>query len=326
MRLPLMNSRLKSSLLLIAALTVLALMGCGRKAPPVWLEPEEFPAPSGITAHYIDGSVYMNWDYPDGLKPFIKGFVVERYKDGSLVSSPRVSDRSFQDTAATGDSYRLAAVGKRRGARAVFSPFISAPLGRLEPPSALSAEMTPDGLRLKWDAVPGVEAYSVYRDTKGNAHGDKRLGGFVNAASVVDANPEIIEGAAMLYRVRAVWMGSARGVKISAEGPASGPLEVEAEMLRPRAPTGVGIAASGGKVLVYWDESPEKWARGYRVYRSVQGGKFKSMGDSLVPAFKDNPEGSGEFAYRVHAMGPGGIEGLASAIVRLSMPGGTVLK
>jgi len=312
---------------MIAAAVCFLLAGCGRKAPPVWLEPDEFPAPRGLVAVFTEGGVSITWEFPAELKPFIRGYVVEALMNGVLVGSIVTHGTEYSDPEGGAYSYRVGVLGQRNGAKAGFSPAVASPsIEGLGPPDGLGAAMTAEGLKLSWKDMRGVDAYRVYRQIKGTGSDEKGQASKVKDTSFLDSNPEILKGQVLLYRVRAIRELNVDGVRSIAQGPASRPLETRDSLFTPDSPRGVDITASGGKVLVYWDESPEKWINGYRVYRSTPGGSFRKLGDSKVPAFKDIPEGSGEFAYRVHAMGPGGIEGPPGAVVRVSMPQGTVLK
>jgi len=317
----------KAYAFITVAVLCVFLAGCGRKAPPSWLEPEELPAPGAITAYYKAGGVSISWDYPDALQPFIKGYVVKAYKGGVLAGSRVTRTPDYSDSEGGVYSYRVAVVGKRKGAKAGFSPVFSSPsLKGLRAPVGLGAAMTAEGLKLSWNNMKGVDSYRIYRQIKGTGSDDRNPGTPVKSTSFVDSNPEIREGQALLYRVRAVREVHGPGVTSIAEGPVSSPLEAGEDIFRPGAPKGLDLTTSGGKVLVFWDENPEKWIHGYRIYRSAGGGGFRDIGDSKVPAFKDIPKTKGEFAYRIHAMGPGGIESPPGAVVRVSMPEGTVLK
>jgi hypothetical protein len=72
-------------------------------------------------------------------------------------------------------------------------------------------------------------------------------------------------------------------------------------------------------VLLFWDENPEVWTRGYRVYRSpLENGDFLPVGTSETPAFEDTDNISGNLFYRIRALGPVN-EGPSSETIAVEM-------
>jgi len=75
----------------------------------------------------------------------------------------------------------------------------------------------------------------------------------------------------------------------------------------PTAPTGLRTLAIDGGAVLLWDESPEPWVRGYRIYRAGPDGEFTQIGESATPAYTDSASPTGaRLSYRASAVGPGG--------------------
>jgi hypothetical protein len=295
--------------------------GCGRKAPPIWLEPAELPAPSGLTALYGDDvGVRISWDYPVEIEPYIEGFRIEKYEGSNILSSSITRKNYYQFPDDGGYSYRVSVIGKRRGVKPVVSPMIKPPaISASAAPAGLSAEMTTDGLMLKWKTVRGATAYNVYKGLKGSSEPDEPAGENITATAFVDADAVAGEGEATFYSVRALRQSEEGGVRTVVLGPASGSLEIDADIFRPAAPTGVDIARSEGKVLVYWDISPEKWVEGYRVYRVDSEGERHRVATTVTPAYSETAPGHTGVGYAVSAFGKS-LEGPLSPTVRVKSP------
>lgn len=295
--------RYRPTLIAIAVLSVL-LGACGRKAPPVWLEPIELPAVSDLKALYKDGKVSLTWNFPDEMMPYTEGFRVEKLRGGSLIKSVITRDRHFLAKDDELSSYRVSVFAKRKGVRGGVSPLLGPPsVEAMRAPEELRAEMTAEGLMLRWDRVKGADAYDLYRWVKGGSAPDEPLGMNLEATGHIDDFAIEDEGDVIMYSVTALSVSRMEGAVSVASGPASAPLEINAEMFRPSAPARVDITQSGEKVLVYWDVSPEKWVEGYRVYKVDREGETNKVADTVTPAYSEKVPDQAGIGYAVSAYG-----------------------
>lgn len=302
--------------LLLALIIVIA--SCGRKAPPQWVEPEQFPTPAHLSAHYHDGGISLKWDYPDELSESIAGFVVERASDGRFRAHATVKEKTFSDPTGAGFSYRIGVLGKKARFGQSFTGPVSAPSGFMSgsgatAPQKVSVEMSAQGLLLRWEGDDAL--YNVYRSTEGPIN-EKPIAGL----SFIDSKYGPTDTSSITYTVRTVHRATYNDITITAEGPPSEPLIVWPELFKPSRVEGVDITSSGSTLLVFWNENPESWITGYQVYRALGAGEFMPIGKTRAPAIKDTPPEAGQYRYRVHALGISDVQGPGSRIITVTLP------
>lgn len=297
---------------------------CGRKGPPVWLEPEELPAPSNINARFGPDGTSLSWDFPPELAEYLGGFVVEIYKGGALIDSHVTFKGHFADFRVGPYAYRIAPLGKRKGSRGIFSPGVRRPeTGGLTAPQGLSGIMTTKGFLIEWSGEGPL--YEISRLI--NAPGGGMEGLIIpDAAYYIDREFAPVGGEVYVYKVRSIMRVSSDEALVVTMGPWSEAFYADSTLVVPETPRGQDITTYEGSVLIYWNENPEKWIRGYRIYRAHAGGEFLPLAETPTPAYKDIPGSEGTFAYRVTALGPGEAESPPGPPVRVSLPSGTVIK
>jgi len=309
------------NLVLLAAFLLILLANCGRKAPPVWLEPESLPPPHSLDAVFREDEVKLKWQFPSEMMAYLNGFMVQRGREGAFTDYALVREQSFTDRKPGGYSYRVAAISSRKKAELNYSGEVSSPhSSELEPPKGLRAAATAEGLRIEWDRGTVARGFNVYRKS---GAGDG-LEGPLNIRPLEE--PFYIDNGftsadkGPVYVVRAMRNSQGAGNMSTVEGPASVPLEIDAAMLMPAAPTGVDIAQSGGKVLVYWDISPEKWVDGYRVYRREgERGQLAPITRTITPAYSEIIPAGTAIGYAVSAFWKD-VEGPVSPTVWVKSP------
>lgn len=305
-----MNPGLRSVLFL--SLLTFLVISCGKKGPPVWVEPEEPRAPSGLTALVREDAVVLTWEHP--VPKTVEEFVVLRSMAGEgneeggfgeFAEIARIRDSLYVDEsfrAGARARYAVAALGRdgllsERSDTSAVAPSMA----RVSPPANVSFRIQGDLLEISWEYPQGEGKFNVYK--RSNTQGEYLLVAYnlkpLEKTSFVDGlSPE----ESVYYVVRAVKEGPSPRVR--GESPPSDEIRVGPEDFVPSAPTGLGAALAGGKVLLYWDENPEPWVKRYRVYRAVDSGEFVRIGESRTPAFKDPDPVREERSYRVSAVGP----------------------
>ena len=295
-----------ASLLVIS----LAVAACGRKAPPRWIEYPPPGAPEALSALVRPDSVRLTWEHEYALAEEAGVYyVVERMTDGVYAEAARTDTRTavFDGRGA----YRVLACEAHRETCGPASGVIETsgePLPRA--PFGGEAKVRGAEVTFSWAHADG-EAYNVYTTADAVAP--------VNPVPLGEPGytaPALPDGE-MSYLVRAAFV---RGPVVH-EGPASDPVSVGPGDYVPSAPGGLdAVLAEGGRAVLLWAGAPEPWVKGYRVYRSVDGGAFEPVGESRSTAYTDAvPEGALRVKYRVTALGPE-AEGPASGAEEARRP------
>lgn len=274
------------------------LVSCGMKGPPR-LPVHEIPhAPQNIKVHqrYYPRQVILNWDYPEEKMDSIGGFVVMRSNGSGTGQEVIIHGTTFTDSQLDENriyTYSVNAISLRGIHGDSTAPLIVSPVSGLTKPLNLDFDISKDKIILSWKYPESSMSFNVYRDGALTP---------VNRKPVNDVSLQIAltPGTTVSYTVRAV-----KETNILTEGPPSNEIVIGPENYIPSSPSGLGFAITDGKVLLFWDENPEKWTWGYRVYRSLsEDGKFLPVGISETPAFEDTDDVSGKRFYRIRALGP----------------------
>jgi hypothetical protein len=147
-------------------------------------------------------------------------------------------------------------------------------LNTVAPPSGLKAELSPQHIRLTWQAPeknlagsepPEIKGYNLYR-----VSGDEAPQ-MLNQSLVIEPNYEdksIEFGTLYVYLVRAV----SRESSPLQESADSEPMEIKAEdSFPPAAPKGLIAISSGGTISLSWDLNQESDLTGYKLWRRPVG-------------------------------------------------------
>ncbi len=286
------------------AFTVLS--ACGKKAPPRWVKKKPPAALYGVQVHYRPDRIVVEWKPAKGkVAPEEEEHVVYRsvgegeFQEVAVVDAPRYIDRDVDPHF----SYRYKIVprgGDGLEGKAAVTESVGAD-DSLPAPANVNVEIAPDGVVLTWEPDIAVSGYNVYRSANKNSFPPAPR----NKRPVTDGKfeelPEMDK--AYYYTVRAAMLST--GKELFVEGPRSLVVTVALADFVPMAPGGLDAAVAGEKVVVFWNESPEIWVRGYKVYRAVgEAGEFKEVGSPMSLAFPDHEPPKGVLKYRVTAVGP----------------------
>lgn len=298
-RMPAMPLRTCIRLVILFSALLLTL-SCGKKEPPRLPVPEKPVAPSSLGAVHREGRIILHWDYPGGKASSVAEFIVMKSSGGGFDKIAATKELSYEDTdfmIGAHYKYKVLARGLDGALSADSNIIEAAPRAVPPPPSGLAFEVTAEGIRLSWSAPQVGALYNVYKST---VAGDYSLYP-LNARPLAETSylDGAVPGAPVFYTVRALLGGPLRD-----EGPPSAEVSVRPEDFVPSRVKGLDAVRISGGVLLYWDENPEKWVVGYRIYRASEGGTFGEVGSSRTPAFTDRDVPPGRVLYTVRAMGP----------------------
>jgi hypothetical protein len=174
-------------------------------------------------------------------------------------------------------------------------------------PGAVTAEGTPDGVRLSWQGEPGD--FLVLR--RPGAEGSFAQAAEVQQPEWLDRGAEF--GKPYTYLVqRVVKQEGGRTVQSELSDEAS---ITPKDLYPPAAPRGLRVVAGPSSIELAWDRNTEPDLAGYRVYRSAAGGSWAKLADvSQVPAYSDHQIESGKaYQYAITAVDQAGNESPRSA-------------
>jgi hypothetical protein len=165
-------------------------------------------------------------------------------------------------------------------------------------PAELTAEPTSAGVRLIWSGA-AESGYNLYRS---NPDGTQVTLNEVpiRAAEYLDEDARI--GEVYSYRVRAL-LAEGRPRRESADSNTA--IVTAIDRFPPQPPQGLVAVQEGIAVRLFWDPSPERDVAGYRVFRSIDGNGFASIGPDPLerPLYLDTDVAPGQrLRYRVTAV------------------------
>ncbi|HEX8949387.1 MAG TPA: fibronectin type III domain-containing protein [Dissulfurispiraceae bacterium] len=301
---PLFRERL---LYLLLLMVVPLFFSCGKKGDPT-LYTFEKPSPvKDIKALHREDKITLSWPYPADEREIIKGFYVEKaevdergaFKNLAFLKSDasRFVDTEFK--AGRTYFYKMR-VYSLRDVISDESPVLRVTPAELPPPpSGLSYKVTGNAVEISWERVPGSKvSYNIYRSYEKGVYPPSPLNG-------TPLQEPFFEDKVNLERVSYYTVRSLLDTPIMDEGYPSAELAVDPASFVPSSPFGLKFVPSHKKVFLMWNENPEPWVRGYRIYRKRAGEtEFRIIGESLTPAFTDPEPLTSETFYYVTAVGP----------------------
>jgi hypothetical protein len=310
-----MKFRQRLLLVLFLICSALFLASCGKKGDPT-LKIVEEPVPvKEISAVHRENKLIISWSYPASERLKIKGFYIEKAeikRQAPSVERPEFKNIAFLQSDASqfidkdfkiGQTY-LYTIRVRNLENIISdrSPVITVqPLPLPEKPTGLRYSLTEDSVIIKWDHVRPPEAevkYNIYKSYEKGKYPASPL----NTAPLIGTYfiDKVEKTRAVYYTVRALL-----GTNIKGEGYPSEELKVNPELFVPSKPVNLKYIPSEKRVFLIWDENPETWISGYRIYRKrASEHEFKLIGESILPAFTDNEPLSVQTVYYVTAVGP----------------------
>ncbi len=325
----------------VALTFVLLLASCGyvgEPLPPALNIPEKI---GDLTAIERGDRIVLEFTLPERTTESLplKGIGEVDLRAGSM------GGRAFDLNTWASEAKRIPAAGQPGGSvrveapardwvgqEVIFSARLSNPRGRmsdwsnlvvltiippLQQPAALQAAAVREGVRVAWrddQAAPGL-AFRVLRKAPGQEQAEQAAR--VEAREWIDTSTDY--GKSYEYSVEAV----AKAGDKEAESDIAGPARITPrDTFPPAVPTGLAAIAGIGTIELAWDRNTEPDFRGYRVYRSLEGGTFERIADLVeAPSYSDKAVEAGKkYRYQVSAVDQAGNESERSAPAEITAP------
>jgi fibronectin type 3 domain-containing protein len=235
-------------------------------------------APQGLNAIALDSSsIHLSCLSVEGAESY------NVYRTTLPAKAYRLIGQSMTDTGLEADTlYYYKVAGVNGDGPGDLSSAVSVRTGIAAPQNLAATSLSSSEIGLSWSAVPGTEAYDVYRsDTSDGIHGVIKR---VTGTSTSDEG--LLPNTLHSYKVAAVIGG--RASESSAPAVAR---------TRVAAPDGLSAFALGGEgIWLIWQ--PVSGAQSYTVYRSlISNGGFEPVGYPTSSRFTDTGLQNGTTYY-----------------------------
>lgn len=282
------------------------LPSCGKKGAPTLKAFDKPEAVTAISALQSEEKVVLSWEYPDGLRKKIEGFIIEQHEAvpggteqgaaGQIVlkadATSHVTDSLVQGRHY---SFTIRPVSLKKVQGDLSPPLDVVPAKPPPPPAGLTFRLLDDGVEISWEKVPGDVKYRIYRSSEADS----------SPAPVAILSDPLFRDSVETARTVSYSVRTVLDNALKTEGHPSAELTVHPADYVPAAPAGLRFAASDDRVHLSWTENRESWVTGYRVYRrSAEEREFAPIGESLSPVFTDRFPLAAEAFYAVTALGP----------------------
>jgi len=282
---------------LILFIFVLGILSCGKKAPPKLPHYERPPAPKSISAIHREDKIYLNWTYT-GKISLLEGFSVLRSDDGGgFKKITSVKETSYSEVVEPKRHYKYRVSARTiEGIEGEPSEPIEIYIKEVPPPPiGVSFSIGNEYITIRWGHIENGVLFNIYKGTNGVDYALSPIN--KTPIQETEFNDLIDTNSPVKYIIRAL-----RGSELRDESAPSSVIVIGPEDFVPSPPTKVRVVKAEGASVIEWAENPERWVRGYRIYR-IKNSEMSLIGESPTPAFIDisPPEG---VSYRVSALGP----------------------
>ncbi len=296
--------------LLLMFITFMFLTACGKKMDPTledYLPPESIDK-LNLSATY--DTIFISWSYPEKAKSKIESFLIEREteEEKKIIGYYSKETSSLEDkdfTFGKTYKYRIFAI-KPKG---IYSKPVEAEITPEKLPHVenISYKITSEGVMLSWDARNSL-IYQIYRlNTRGER---ERIGStdknffldkiHYNAINIYkEASKSEIPYLITTYKSSALGYMESKGIEI----------RVPLEDFIVSKPKEVFFSVNEQGVYISWKEVPERWIKGYRIYRKTWDDKgYTFIGETMIPLFLDEKLNinniKGDVYYKITSEGP----------------------
>lgn len=315
-------ARPRSSLLanalnvLVIFICTLALPACGKKGNPTLKTFEKPPAVSGVLVAHTEEGLLVTWAYPQQNRAAVKGFYLERAEGQDC---KEFVNKGFlaKDTLRFVDGefglgrtycYRVRAYSLR-DVISDSSPVVRAtPVALPAPPERLTYTISGDTVEIRGEGRGEGIRYNIYKSAIKGEQPRAPLNSTPLAEPVFKDRAEPTR--AVVYTFRSVVDNG-----MVNEGPPSEALDIGPASFVPSQASGLRFVAMPGAVHLQWNENPEPWVAGYRIYRrGATEEEYTVIGEVISPAFTDPAPPASKALYAVAAVGPGQAGALSAPV------------
>lgn len=282
--------------------SVILLVSCGKKGALKLPVQKKTEAPHISSIIHREDMIILQWTYPESPEVPIERFIILKSSgsDFDIVAKPAAANRSYTDYDFNEDvqvSYEMVAVTPA-GRYSDRSNIVSAVPQRVPPaPGLLALTIVNSSLRISWERAGDDVFYNIYKRTGSETFGLEPINesplsenSFTDALNLVSP---------VSYAVR-----SSTGSSIRNEGTLSSEIKFDPSDLVPLPPRNIRYFASPEGIYLIWDESDEPWVTVYRIYRKMEDGQFRLLGETSIPTFIDREKLLISRDYRISAAGP----------------------
>ncbi|WP_460177276.1 hypothetical protein [Thermodesulfovibrio hydrogeniphilus] len=284
--------------------------GCGRKADPTL---DDYLPPQPVKSFQLSATyekVIISWSYPEKEMAKVESFLIERESSEGIktlgyfskdLNSLEDRDFAFEQTY----KYRIFAISPK----GIFSTPTEAIITPKKLPEVenIAFKITNEGVMLTWN-TQGSFGYNIYRmNNKGEltkiGSTDKNYFSDNLLYSIITKNTGV-NNDSLVYLVSTYLSEQNSYI----EGKKS-QITVPLEQFIPSKPDEIFWSINELGVSISWKEVPEKWVKGYRVYRKrANEQNFNFVGETLIPLFVDGEFNLGNIKepiyYRISTIGP----------------------
>ncbi len=295
---------LKKFLTPIILVFIIFASSCGKKGDPTLKAFEKPAAVINIKAIHQDNEINIFWQYPEAEKRRIKGCQFMRSEGTNsnfkVLAFMKPTEQSYLDKDFTfgNDYYYKIRCLSLKDIYSDDSPIIK--VSALPPPPkpiGISYTITSDSLKIQWQEISDVK-YNIYRSYQRGVYSIYPI----NNAPLKDNFyfDRIDTSRTVYYKI-----SSHLNTEVRNESVLSEELEINPTDFIPSAPTGLIYAPLDKKILLLWEENPETWVKGYRIYRKkAQDKEFALIGEVINPVFIDSEPPDKKAIYHIKALGP----------------------
>ncbi len=292
------------------------IIGCGKKSPPT-LKAYEIPKQvQQLQAERLEDEVLLSWDYPSPDIKRIKGFILTKTHRGKEEHISLGSDiKKFKDLSIKeGETYeyRIRAVNSKDIPGPYSERLVVKVCPMPEPPEELTYRVHRDSVEIIWGSAE-IRRTVVNKCQEPIRYNLYRTQGF-GALNLSPLNDKPIESNSIRVPVdlhkgepnKKAYFSIRPTIRqgITHTGRASKVIAVSPEDFVPSSPLFIDTTINNGRVYLNWQEAPETWVRGYRVYRRDAEGNFVVVGETQTPFFTEHIGKVQMVHYRVTSLGP----------------------
>jgi len=301
-----------SCIFLIFAIFII-FSGCGKKGDPTLRSYEKPETPANLNALKRTDKIILNWYFPSNKETTLKGFNIlrsslnslstdrEEWSDFEKIAFVDKKTRTYIDSSINNkNSYKYKIISQSlkdilsKESNVIQVSSVNLP----EPPIQLSYKIENDKQIILWQEIVPNSAYNIYKSNiKGIYQSGKINRNPVKGSSFTD-NLDINKISCYIVRTTS-------GEQVIYESNPSQEICIDPKEFIPAKPLNLQAATLSDSVVLVWEGSSEMFVTGYKIYRETdRKNGFILIGETKVPAFKDNERASTKRSYRVAAVGP----------------------